>query len=82
VWIDEFWQLERIQNPLLYKQFRAQKKIVKKSLSPGTQLTRRLFHGTSEDVCEKIYTNGFDRSFAGKNGKCNRTVCFQQCLRH
>ena len=31
---------------------------------------RKLFYGTSPSDAEKICSDKFDRSFAGKNGKC------------
>ena len=34
-----------------------------------TQNERWLFHGTTGDTCDKINTQGFNRSFKGKNGK-------------
>jgi len=61
-------QLERIQNPTLYRQFQEQKKKVENRVSPGI-VTRQLFHGTSGDVCDKIYKDGFDRSHAGRHGE-------------
>lgn len=30
---------------------------------------KRLFHGTAEDTVQKINAKGFNRSYAGKNGK-------------
>ena len=30
---------------------------------------RELFHGTDQYAIENILQNGFDRNFAGKNGK-------------
>ena len=35
----------------------------------GHQNEKKLFHGTASDVCEKINAQGFNRTFAGKNGK-------------
>ena len=32
-------------------------------------VTRELFHGTSGDVCARIYKDGFDRSYCGKHGE-------------
>ena len=31
---------------------------------------RELFHGTDKNGVESILRDGFDRNFAGKNGKC------------
>ncbi|CAK8697159.1 unnamed protein product [Clavelina lepadiformis] len=61
-------QIQRIQNPTLYKQFIAQKKKIgdrMKADKISNPVTRELFHGTSADACPKIYKDGFDRSYAG-----------------
>ena len=36
-----------------------------------TELQRRLFHGTDSDTIDKICKNGFNRSYAGRNGEKN-----------
>ncbi|XP_076818034.1 uncharacterized protein LOC143463447 [Clavelina lepadiformis] len=63
--------LQRVQNPTLYKQFIAQKgKVEARMKAAGITnipVTQQLFHGTSADVCQKVYKDGFDRSYAGKN---------------
>lgn len=61
-------KIERIQNPALYLQFIGRKKEMDKHNPKGHQNERSLFHGTSVDTCPKINQNGFNRSFAGKNG--------------
>ena len=61
-------KIERIQNPALYLQFIGRKKEMDKHNPKGHQNERLLFHGTSVDTCPKINQNGFNRSFAGKNG--------------
>ena len=61
-------KIERIQNPALYIQFVGRKKQMDKQNPQGHQNERLLFHGTSVDTCPKINQNGFNRSFAGKNG--------------
>ena len=61
-------KIERIQNPALYFQFIGRKKEMDKLNPTGHQNERSLFHGTSVDTCPKINQNGFNRSFAGKNG--------------
>ena len=67
-------QLERVENKRLFRQFSAQKNEVEERVKNAT---RELFHGTSSDVCEKIYKDGFNRSFAGKNGKkTKKNWCF------
>ena len=60
-------KIQRIQNPLLYAQFSARKKVMM-NIS-GTANQQRLFHGTNFSSSEKINNNGFDRSFAGRHGK-------------
>ncbi|XP_076815876.1 protein mono-ADP-ribosyltransferase PARP14-like [Clavelina lepadiformis] len=64
-------RLQRVQNPTLYKQFIAQKgKVEARMKAAGITnipVTQQLFHGTSTDVCQKVYKDGFDRSYAGKN---------------
>ena len=61
-------KIERIQNPALYFQYVGRKKEMDKQNPSGHQNERLLFHGTSVDTCPKINQNGFNRSFAGKNG--------------
>ena len=60
--------IQRIQNPVLYQQYAVRKKKMDKQNSLG-QNERWLWHGTSPDTIDKINTQGFNRSFAGKNGK-------------
>jgi len=62
-------QIERIQNPRLYKQYMIQKEDVKRHLTSSNAVERKLFHGTSPEDAEKICEQGFDRGFAGKNGR-------------
>ena len=61
-------KIERIQNPFLYGQYVAKKKIMDQHNSKHTVNERELFHGCPEDVTGKISHHGFNRSFAGKNG--------------
>ena len=58
----------RLQNPVLYQQYIVRKREMDKHNPPGHQNERWLFHGTSPDTLDKINTQGFNRSFAGKNG--------------
>ena len=60
-------KIERIQNPALYFQYIGRKKEMDKRNPKGNHESL-LFHGTSVDTCPKINQNGFNRSFAGKNG--------------
>jgi len=62
-------QVERIQNPRLYKQYMIQREDVKRHLTSSNPVERELFHGTSPDDAVKICEQGFDRGFAGKNGR-------------
>ena len=62
-------KIQRIQNPALYAQYAGRKKIMEKE-NPGIQNERRLFHGCKGDVVKNIHHQGFNRSFAGANGKC------------
>ena len=67
-------RIQRIQNPGLYTQYLAKKKDMEKHNPPGHQNEWRLFHGTPPDVCPKINQQGFNRSFAGKNGELVKCV--------
>lgn len=60
--------IQRLQNPALYKLYALKKREMEKHNPPGEKW---LWHGTSPDTLAKINTRGFDRSFAGKNGKSN-----------
>ena len=62
-------KIQRIQNPALYAQYAARKKIMEKE-NPRIQNERQLFHGCKGEVIQNIYHQGFNRSFAGANGKC------------
>uniref|UniRef100_H2Z3G6 Poly [ADP-ribose] polymerase n=1 Tax=Ciona savignyi TaxID=51511 RepID=H2Z3G6_CIOSA len=62
--------LERIQHKSQYKQFVAKKNEVTERMKKSNntaEVVQELFHGTSFDVAEKIYVQGFDRGFAGVN---------------
>ena len=61
--------IQRVQKPALYQQYMIKKKEMDKNNPQGYQNERWLWHGTSPDTFDKINTRGFDRSFAGKNGK-------------
>ena len=62
-------QIQRIQNRVLYSQYAARKKVMDDN-NPGRQQNeRKLFHGTRADTCPKVNEQGFNRSFAGVNGK-------------
>nr|XP_018668925.1 poly [ADP-ribose] polymerase 14 [Ciona intestinalis] len=62
--------LERIQHTSQYKQFVAKKQEVTNKMTASGIINqqpavRELYHGTSADVASKIFTQGFDRGFAG-----------------
>ena len=62
-------KIERIQNPTLYAQYAARKKLMDRTNPPNTTNERRLYHGCAGDVVQQIIYGGFNRSYAGKNGK-------------
>lgn len=62
-------QIERIQNPLQYQQFRA-RKTSKLAGNSAKGVSRQLFHGTIPENAESICLYGFNRTYAGKNGEC------------
>ena len=61
--------IKRIQNPGLHALYLEKKEEMQKVNRPGHQNELQLFHGTDCDSVEKISVNGFNRSYAGKNGK-------------
>ena len=69
-------KIQRIQNPTLYAQYAGRKKIMEKE-NPNITIERQLFHGCKGEVIKNISHQGFNRSFAGANGKCyiNRKIC-------
>jgi hypothetical protein len=71
---EQIIRIERIQNPALYLQFIDRKKKMDKVNPKGHQNERSLFHGAAVDTCPKINQNGFNRSFAGKNGNNNDAI--------
>lgn len=72
-------KIERIQKQNLYVQYQAKKSVMDGPLSSSSQSGEmRLYHGTDPITAQKIVTQGFNRSFAGKNGRsCN---CLVGCL--
>ena len=62
-------KIDRIQNPTLYAQYAARKKLMDRTNPPNTTNERRLYHGCAGDVVQQIIHGGFNRSYAGKNGK-------------
>lgn len=61
-------KIERIQNTVLYAQFVARKKSMNQKNSVEVVNELELFHGCPKDVAYKISYQGFNRSFAGRNG--------------
>lgn len=62
------FKIDRIQNPLLWKSLQVKKRNMEQK--NGHQNNEKiLFHGTSEDTLSIINENGFNRSYAGKNGE-------------
>ena len=66
--------IERIQNPILYGQYVSRRSEMEKRNPPDCKNERWLFHGTSPDVVNAITTQGFNRSFQGKNGKFTKIL--------
>jgi len=67
----EIIAVKRIQNPQLYRKYVSMKADMKDNCLDGCQLERELFHGTAKNTCEAINHQGFNKIFAGKNGKLN-----------
>ena len=63
-------RIERIENREIYEHYNLKRQaMVNKYGSNFAGKELMLFHGTSRENIEKINAGGFDRSFAGKNGK-------------
>ncbi|KAK7479331.1 hypothetical protein BaRGS_00029409 [Batillaria attramentaria] len=60
-------KIQRVQNPTLFQQFKVKKRELEQFNPKGTVNEKRLWHGTSSDVVTSIITNGFNRSYCGKN---------------
>uniref|UniRef100_A0A3P9DLH6 Poly [ADP-ribose] polymerase n=1 Tax=Maylandia zebra TaxID=106582 RepID=A0A3P9DLH6_9CICH len=61
-------KIERLQNVHLRQSYEVQKKkLSEKNRQEGGARERLLYHGTSQDSCESIIRNGFNRSFSGKH---------------
>ena len=75
-------QIERVQNPELYKQYMAKKESMDKA--PNTTYGANemlLYHGSDQSTIAKICTQGFNRSFAGRNGMCPLAQAELACCR-
>ncbi len=64
-------RIQRIQNPKLYSSYAQAKEQMSKTNPPNHQNERQLFHGTDISSVNRINTNGFNRTFAGKHGMLN-----------
>ncbi|XP_077979721.1 protein mono-ADP-ribosyltransferase PARP14-like [Glandiceps talaboti] len=60
-------KIQRIQNPALYRQYFVLKEKMDGKNKVGMKNESALYHGTNDVTVEKINTQGFNRSFAGKN---------------
>ena len=69
-------KIERIQNSTLYAQYMARKRMMDQQNSPGIENEMELFHGCPKDVTDKISYQGFNRSFAGKNGMYGQYILY------
>ena len=63
-------RIERVQNPHLYQSYMVRKQKMDKDT--GGKSERQLFHGTDAKNVSHINTQGFNRSFCGVHGKCER----------
>ena len=57
--------IQRIQNPRLYQIYKGHQK---KMNERGDCNEQKLFHGTCKGTIPSINSNGFNRSYCGKNG--------------
>ncbi|CAO2631686.1 Protein mono-ADP-ribosyltransferase PARP14 [Lemmus lemmus] len=61
--------IERIQNPALWRRYQANKKIMDEKNGHGRN-EKQLFHGTEASSIPHLNSHGFNRSYAGKNATC------------
>lgn len=66
-------QIERIQNPELWKHYQTKKNSMDAKNGQVTN-EKLLFHGTDADSVALVNGKGFNRSYAGKNGKEARNL--------
>ncbi|XP_040606787.1 protein mono-ADP-ribosyltransferase PARP14 isoform X1 [Mesocricetus auratus] len=62
-------KIERIQNPSLWRKYQANKKIMDEK-NGHERNESQLFHGTEASSILHLNSNGFNRSYAGKNAVC------------
>ncbi|XP_072542840.1 protein mono-ADP-ribosyltransferase PARP15-like [Salminus brasiliensis] len=60
-------KIVRIQNQQQWQRYCVLKQAVDKKY-PNQINESFLYHGTTKEICQKIYENGFNRSFCGRNG--------------
>ncbi len=63
---EKILQIERIQNPSLFKQYIMKKQSLDEKNGSNEKL---LFHGTKGDKLKEINESGLNRNYAGINGK-------------
>ena len=56
----------------MYKAYKS--KVSKELCATDITVERSLWHGTSVECAQQICLRGFDRSFAGKNGKAKAMI--------
>uniref|UniRef100_W5M0F0 Poly [ADP-ribose] polymerase n=1 Tax=Lepisosteus oculatus TaxID=7918 RepID=W5M0F0_LEPOC len=59
-------KIERIQNREQWQRYAVRKQAVDRKY-PTQANERILYHGTTQDICQKINRTGFNRSFCGRN---------------
>ncbi|KAM3862355.1 protein mono-ADP-ribosyltransferase PARP14 [Diretmus argenteus] len=59
-------KIQRIQNKDQWQRYAVRKQALDKKY-PTNKNEMNLYHGTTADICQKINTNGFNRSFCGRN---------------
>ncbi|XP_029937054.1 protein mono-ADP-ribosyltransferase PARP14 isoform X2 [Myripristis murdjan] len=62
----EVVKIQRIQNKYLWQRYAVKKQILDKKY-PTNKNELNLYHGTTADICHKINSTGFNRSFCGRN---------------
>lgn len=63
--------IQRIQNPQLFRTYTAKKESMEKTAGKNSINELVVFHGTNPNSVLEINESGFNRSFAGVNGKRN-----------
>ncbi|CAH6792300.1 protein mono-ADP-ribosyltransferase PARP14 [Phodopus roborovskii] len=62
-------KIERIQNPSLWRRYQIHKKVMDDK-NGHRRNEKQLFHGTEASCIPHLNSNGFNRSYAGKNAVC------------